>query len=169
MTQTNLPVVRSGEAGRPAYSDSVKQRILNGLKGGYTRQAAAGFAGVHRQTFYDWIAKDPDFKREVEIAEDMAEARYTATVRRAAMGDRQDVTAAIKWLERRRPANWREKISVDDKVLTVEEELDEAMQNDELDRRLQAAADDALRRRTDRAVRDAEVSEGEAGSSGEPS
>jgi transposase-like protein len=169
MTVTNLPVVQDGKRGRPEYSDAVKRRILAGLKGGYTRQAAAGFAGVHRSTLFDWIAKDPDFKMQVEQAEDLAEARYTATLRRAATGDRQDVRAAIEWLSRRRPAQWREKLSIDDKVLTVEEELDGAMQSDELDRRLQEAADDALRRRTDRAVRDAEAPEGEAGSGDEPS
>jgi len=169
MTQTNLPAVTPVGPGRPQYSEAVKRKLLLGLQGGYTRKAAAGFAGIHHSTFYEWIAKDPDFKQEVETAENVAEARYTATIRRAATGDRQDVRAAIEWLSRRRPAQWREKMSIDDKVLTVEEEIDEKLRDDELDRRLQALADEAVRRVSDRASGDAEADQGEAGSSDEPS
>lgn len=146
MTQSNLPVVRMGDDGRPKYSDAVRKRIIAGLRGGYSRQAAAGMAGVHRSTLYDWISKDPAWALEVEIAEDMAEARYTGTIRNAALV-RGDAKAAVAWLERRRPLNWREKVSFDDAGLEPEELLAEALEGDKLDDEFYRIAQAALRRR----------------------
>lgn len=147
MTTSNLPVVRTGARGRPEYSDVAMRKFFLGLKGGYSRQAAAGFAGMHRSTIYDRIAKDPDFKLKVEEAEDFAEARYTATVRTAALGDRRDVRAALEWLQRRRPQNWRERVSIDDRGLEPEEVLAEAMEGDALDDEWYRLAEAAIRRR----------------------
>jgi len=133
-----------------------------------TRRAACGFAGIHRDTIHDWMAKDDEFRKLVEQAEDQAEARYTATIRAAGTGAAGDWRAALAWLERRRSANWREKISVDDAPPPLEDQLAEALEGDDVDARLQALADDAQRRRASRPVRDAPDGESPEAGPGEP-
>jgi hypothetical protein len=130
MTKTTLPV-RRGTGGRPRYSDAVRKKLLTGLRTGMTRAAAAGFAGVARETFYDWIDKDPEgFGREVKIAEDYAEARYTSTISSSlrAQGEGVRLRAAEFWLDRRRPEAWREKSSIE---ITLPPEVQEASRSDD--------------------------------------
>jgi hypothetical protein len=166
MLNSNLPVVH-GTGGRPEYGDAVKRKIFAALKIGCTRTAAYQSAGVSEATFYRWMKEDGSFREEVQKCEGLAERAYTTTLR---IASRQgDVQAAKFWLERRRAANWREKVTVDDKGLDPEEELEEALNADDVDSRLQALAGDALRRRASGSGGRAEAPEGEAGSGDEPS
>jgi hypothetical protein len=151
MTKTMLPVERSGTAGRPAYSDAVRNRLLSGLRLGMTRAAAAGNAGISRQTFYDWINGDEGFAAEVEIAEGKAEARYTSTVSESTRAESEGIRlkAASFWLERRRPNEWRDRTSVE---VTLPPEVQEARSRelDDLRSELHALGEELLRRGTDR-------------------
>jgi transcriptional regulator with XRE-family HTH domain len=90
----------SGEA-NSKFTEPRVEAALNALRMGCTRQAAAGAAGVSRVTFWRWM-DDETFRSEVEKAEAVAEATYTAIVANAAPKSWQ---AAAWWLERRQ---WRE-------------------------------------------------------------
>lgn len=74
--------------------------ILEALKLGMTRRAAAGTCGIHWTTFYRMLDADPTFRTAVEEAESWAEGRYSALVARAA-DEPKNWTAAAWWLERR--------------------------------------------------------------------
>lgn len=76
-----------------------EQVILNALRLGNTRTAAAAYAEVHRDTFYEWLG-DPTFSDAVEKAEADAEARFVGQIVKAAHDGTW--TAAAWWLERRR-------------------------------------------------------------------
>ncbi len=154
MTKTKLPVKArpSGELyGRPAYSDAVKRKLLSGLRTGMRRNAAAAFAGIHRDTIYDWIATSKEFAAEVEKAEDYAEARYTSKISDAtlALSEGVRLRAAEFWLERRRPEGWRDKSSIE---VSLPPEVTEARsrQIDDLTAELRALGEELVRRGTSR-------------------
>lgn len=123
MINERLPVVH-GTGGAPRYADSVRQKILNGLKLGWTRSAAYGRAGVAMSTFYEWMKEDDrSFAEAVVQAEAYAHSTYTTRLgRQAAAGS---VKATTFFLERRHPADWGQKIDVTVRARTVEDELDE--------------------------------------------
>lgn len=90
------------------------ERILNGLRLGMTRRAAAAHAGIHVRTFYRMLENDDadgTLATEVEKAEAHAEGTYTAIVAEAAGKTWQ---AAAWWLERRRYQEYakREKVEM---------------------------------------------------------
>jgi hypothetical protein len=144
---------RSGLRGRPAYSDAVRKKILVALRSGQRRNAAAAFAGIHRDTLYDWINNDESFARDVEQAEDMAETNYANTV--SEIRRDSDAPAGVRlkaagfWLERRRPDGWRGQTSVE---ITAPPEVQEARSRelDDLRSELHALGEELLRRGTDR-------------------
>lgn len=76
-----------------------------------TKHAAAGAAGISRVTLWRMIQSDATFRNAVEMAEDVAEARKTVVVTRAA--DEGNWTAAAWWLERRRTEQYGKRIAVD--------------------------------------------------------
>lgn len=90
-----------------------EQALLNALRLGNTRTAAAAYAEVHRDTFYAWMA-DPTFSDAVEKAEADAEARFVAQIVQAAKDGTW--TAAAWWLERRRGADYGRRDRVDSSV-----------------------------------------------------
>lgn len=137
-----IPVQHDGSRGRPAYSDAVRDKILRYLRAGYTRAAAAGSAGVHRSTFFDWMAKDPEFAEQVEIAEEAAHGIYAN--RLAAQARAGSVRATAFWLERRRPDSWRERREVEF-VLPEQAALGSVDDGDDYSR-VQALLDEADRR-----------------------
>ena len=68
---------------RPSMDDPRVKTILNALGLGNTRIDAAAYAGVHRDTFYDWLA-NPTFSDAVEKAEAEAKVRAVGHIIRAA-------------------------------------------------------------------------------------
>ena len=109
--------------GRPTKATPERiEAILMALRGGATRKAAAGAAGIHYGTLHGWITANPDFLDEVEKAEDEAEARYTAIVFHAAAENWQ---AAAWWLERRRFRDYakRERVEITHDVRTEIERM----------------------------------------------
>ena len=92
-------------------------KLLDALRGGSTRTAAARYAGVDRDTFYDWLA-DSTFSDAVAQAETAPQVGCAAAIVRASQ---KDWRAGAWWLERRYPASWREIKQLDVRTLTVEQ------------------------------------------------
>jgi hypothetical protein len=80
-------------------TDARIEAILNALRQGCTRRAAAAVGGISHTTFYDWMANDLTLAATVERAEGEAEATFTAIVAKAAITSWQ---ASAWWLERRK-------------------------------------------------------------------
>jgi predicted DNA-binding transcriptional regulator YafY len=85
--------------------------VLTALEAGCTRRAAASAADVHHATLYRWMDADATFRDAVEKAENVAEARATTLVIKAAYEGQW--TAAAWWLERRRPDNYGKRVAID--------------------------------------------------------
>uniref|UniRef100_A0A6M3JKW8 Putative DNA binding, helix-turn-helix domain containing protein n=1 Tax=viral metagenome TaxID=1070528 RepID=A0A6M3JKW8_9ZZZZ len=80
-------------------TDARVEAILNALRTGCTRRAAAAVGGISHTTLYDWMNNDPTLAATIERAEGEAEATFTAIVARAAPTSWQ---ASAWWLERRK-------------------------------------------------------------------
>jgi transposase-like protein len=95
-------------AGKATAEPKNFQAVLEALRGGNTRTAAAHAAGVDRSTIYEWL-KNPTLSDAIKRAESDAEVEMVAVVRRAS---KKTWTAAAWWLERKKPKNWgkRDKI-----------------------------------------------------------
>lgn len=85
--------------------------ILNSLRLGNTRRAAAAFAEIDDNTFYRWLADDGTFRAAVEKAEADAETRFLGNIAKAAADGTW--TAAAWWLERRRYQDYRKREGVE--------------------------------------------------------
>lgn len=97
----------------PKRSPDREQAVLNSLRLGNTRAAAASFAGVGRATFYRWL-EDETFRDAIETAEAEAESRFLSQVAKAAVDGTW--TAAAWWLERRRPEAYARRDRTESKV-----------------------------------------------------
>jgi len=91
-------------------TDARVNAILNALKTGCTRRAAAAVGGISATTLYDWMNRDLAFAVAVEKAEGEAEATFTAIVAQASVTSWQ---AAAWWLERRKYADYARREKVD--------------------------------------------------------
>ena len=91
--------------GRPTKYDPKRVKtICQCLAEGSTRMASYQTAGIHQDTFLDWLRRYPDFFDSVMAAEAAAENLMVASVRKAAVGG--DWRAAESWLKRRRRDDW---------------------------------------------------------------
>jgi hypothetical protein len=98
-------------AGRPTkQTPIICEGILEALRQGNTRTAAAEAVGIHRDTFYGWIEHNPTFSDAIKKAEAYAEQEAVKRIT-AAMGSTWQ--AAAWWLERRRPHEWGKADRVD--------------------------------------------------------
>jgi hypothetical protein len=79
-------------------TDTLKTKLLEALKQslGIVTQACES-VGIHRSTYYDWLEKDADFKKEVdaiqEIAIDFVEGKLFENI------ESNDVTSIIFYLK----------------------------------------------------------------------
>ena len=80
-------------------TDARIEAILNALRTGCTRRAAAAVGGISHTTLYDWMNNDLTLTAAIEKAEGEAEATFTAIVAKAAVTSWQ---ASAWWLERRK-------------------------------------------------------------------
>lgn len=99
-----------------------KQNLLiHYLKMGNTRRASAAAAGVHHDTFYEWLRKNPTFSDAVARAEAIPEVGHVAVIANAAI--KGDWRASLEWLKRRRRTEWGDAIDVskltDDQLLRL--------------------------------------------------
>jgi len=114
--------------GRSLRTDARRDVILQALRAGNTREAAAGYAGISERTFRAWRAADSRFQRVCAEAEATAEVRMATVVADAAFGrpaQHDDMGRVIRsevrpnpehaewWLERRRPHAWGRRITMD--------------------------------------------------------
>lgn len=88
--------------------------ILQALRQGDTRRAAAAAAGIHSDTLSAWMRKNDVLRMVVEQAESEAEHNHLMVVVRAAV--RGDPKASMWWLERRRPKDYGQYMRVDIKA-----------------------------------------------------
>jgi hypothetical protein len=145
----SLPVVHTGEGGRPRYSDAVKRKLLAALRIGMTRYGAAGSAGIHPSTFYEWINKDDDWRAKVEEAEAFGAASYEgdlSSLRRPATPPAVRMRAVEFWLSRRRSKDWKEQTAVE---LTLPRSVEIArsdLPDDDLAERLAVLGEELVRR-----------------------
>lgn len=83
--------------------------VLEALRRGNNRRAAAHVAGIAKSTLYDWL-KEPTLSDAIKKAESDAEAEMVEIVRRAA---KKTWTAAAWWLERKNPRQWGKREQTD--------------------------------------------------------
>ncbi len=104
---------------RTKLTPRVQSKIAGYLAAGNTREIAATMSGVHRGTFFGWMARGrlthaPKLYRDlvdaVELAEAAAVAHAVRTIQRAAL---TNATMAQWWLERRHPDEWGRKDRVE--------------------------------------------------------
>lgn len=118
-------VPKKAHGGRPAKLTPERQKlIVELLRRGNTREAAAAGAQIDRRTMYKWLAAYPWFKAAVEKAEHEAEVLFVQRIFEAATQSeviehfdsrgnlltrrvKRDPKAAEWWLERRRRDTWR--------------------------------------------------------------
>lgn len=94
-------------AGRPSKRTPEREaRLYEALRAGNTRRAACAYAGIDQDTLANWMRKFSDFSEAIEKAESDAEIRNVAIIQKAASDTWQ---AAAWWLERRRPADFRQR------------------------------------------------------------
>ena len=108
------------------------EAILDALRMGCTREAAAGVGNIHRVTLLRWM-DDASFRSEVEKAEQQAEAAYTYSVQAAVPKNWQ---AAAWWLERRRHESYgrrdRVELTLDMKGLAAKIAAEDGLDPDAL-------------------------------------
>lgn len=119
--------------GRPTkLNPTVQAAVVQAIAGGNTRETSAAFAGITKNTFYEWLARGRaaqsglyrEFADAIEKAEADAVAVSVALIRRAAQTQWQ---AAAWWLERRYSEEWGRKDRVDVKML-IQREADRLSQ-----------------------------------------
>lgn len=82
------------------YTPGTVNKICSYLKKGNTKKVSALLSGINEDTFYDWMAKFPEFSESVKKAEAEAEESKIRTIREAE--EDGEWQAAAWWLERRR-------------------------------------------------------------------
>jgi hypothetical protein len=85
-------------------------RAFSSRVAGEQRTDAAAHAGIHHDTFYDWLG-NPTFSDAIEKAEAEAKIRAVGQIVRAAQGGTWQ--AAAWWLERRYPKQFGRRDQVD--------------------------------------------------------
>ena len=94
---------------RPSkFTEAARDKVINALKAGLTRTAAAGIANVHVSQVTRWCQNNASFATDCDIAEQQAEARFTSAITKAVQDG--DVKYALEWLKRRRRAEWGDNI-----------------------------------------------------------
>lgn len=92
--------------GRPTkLTPETRDRILNAIKAGLTKEVAAESAGVSKTAFYEWQATNQEFADAVTRATAESETALVARIARASQDPRY-WQAAVALLERRFPDRW---------------------------------------------------------------
>lgn len=93
--------------GRPTKrTPATERKILAALKAGSTRKDAAASAGIHYDTFNEWMKEFPEFSVSVEGAEaEIANAAASRIMQEIKKPD-GDWRAAESYLKRRRGEEW---------------------------------------------------------------
>lgn len=79
------------------YNKTICQAIVEALRAGSTRMAAAEHVGIAYETFRDWKNTREEFHHMVTQAEAEAEVMFTSVIAKAAYGyDRRSTTRTVK-------------------------------------------------------------------------
>src|SRR5574343_391662 len=98
--------------GRPTKRSPERElTILNALRIGNTRTAAAALADISYETMRQWAEGDLEFRAALERAESEAESRFLGNVAKAAADGTWQ--AAAWWLERRRWQDYRRREGIE--------------------------------------------------------
>lgn len=135
---------KKGPGGRPtSFKPEYVEQARKLAQLGATDREAAEFFEVAESTLYLWKHTQPEFSEALKVGKETADARVEQSLYRRALGYSHDAvkimmadgvpivepytehyppdtTAAIFWLKNRKPAEWRDKT-------TVEHELPEDM------------------------------------------
>ena len=88
-------------ARKSKYTPETVAKIIEAIKMGATYELAAGYAGIHYDTFNEWMKHKAEFSEQVKSAEGVGAMIWLAKIERAA-SDGNWQAAAWK-LERRYP------------------------------------------------------------------
>lgn len=122
-------------AGGRATSRRTKARVeavLESLRHGASRTAAAAGAGVSKDSLRRWMSADPGFAERVEIAEGEMVAALVDVIYRTALATdkngnptQQSWIAAMTLLERRMPEDWgrRDRIEISMEIRQIAEQI----------------------------------------------
>jgi transposase len=113
-------------AGRPSkLTPEVQEKILNAIRTGAFIETAAAAAGIHRDTFYEWMKRGEkapsgmyrEFKEQLDIAIAESETMCLALITAASASG---VWQAAAWrLERRFPERWAQQKLADKTTVAV--------------------------------------------------
>lgn len=101
-----------GAKGLYEVGKGASQRVIEVLKLGMTQQAACNVAGIHVDTFHEWMKKHPEFAEAVKSARDDGKAEALELIKAAAK-DPRHWQAAAWYLERSFPQEYRQRVGVD--------------------------------------------------------
>ena len=87
------------------YNKATIKKITQALCDGQGRVRACKIAGIHYDTFMEWMRSKPEFAEAVKKAEDTGNDKITDICRRRIIEDKSWQSAAW-WLERTDPANY---------------------------------------------------------------
>lgn len=97
-------------AGRKTkYTPETIAKLTEAIGRGATHQLACDYAGISRETFYEWLSAKPDFSDTVKAAEGSAAVDWLTVIDEAAKGGAWQAAA---WkLERRYPQDYGRKVT----------------------------------------------------------
>jgi len=88
---------------RTKYNSGVVDALVEILSKGITIQAACGYVGINKSTFYRWIQEYPEFAAAIDATKFEVEARLLTKIEEQGNDDWR----ALAWiLERRYPQDW---------------------------------------------------------------
>lgn len=81
------------------FNDKMLSDLEEGFKNDFTVEETCLFAGIHKDTFYEWLKLSDEFAVRMDKAKQYVAIAAKNTWARAVRGG--DIDASIKWLERR--------------------------------------------------------------------
>lgn len=111
-----------GHGSSPKLTDEIAERICQAVRTGATIEGAAAYAGVARQTFFDWLrrGRQPNARNPYKkLAADLEEALgvvEVANIGRIAKAGQDEWTANAWILERRFPDKYGRRTRVDGQI-----------------------------------------------------
>lgn len=137
----------SGRSRRTHRTPETLEVITRALRGGNTRADAAVYAGMDASTLRRWMHADARVQRAIVEAEAQARVRMATIVSDAAFGrpaqyddagnqiraeQKPDPDRAQWWLERRDPANWGRRVTIDIRSMVERHARDAGLDVDEV-------------------------------------
>ncbi len=113
------------------YTPTKIAKFIEAFNNGYSITEACQYAGIHRDTYYGWLEKYPDFARKMEEAKLMVNRRAKEIiVKSIADGNTND---AKWWLEHKDP-DFKNKavVEIDPTTKTLEDKIREFLDDPDI-------------------------------------